>query len=153
MSCRVSDCERVKIIAKGMCYKHYNQDLKDNPRKPPGPCEVRDCDRLRGTGSKGLCGRHYKLSWKYSMTAEALWSLININGGVCPICKRVVVKDPLVSSSGWHIDHDHACCPRGTSCGKCVRGAICNICNQMLGNAKDNPETLRAGAYYLESSR
>ncbi|MGW8884645.1 endonuclease domain-containing protein [Streptomyces sp. NPDC055749] len=30
----------------------------------------------------------------------------------------------------FHIDHDRACCPsRGPSCGKCVRGYLCHLCN------------------------
>jgi hypothetical protein len=41
----------------------------------------------------------------------------------------------------WHTDHDHKT--------KKFRGVLCNFCNNMLGMAKDNPETLRRGIEYL----
>lgn len=40
-----------------------------------------------------------------------------------------------------NIDHCHAT--------GAVRGVLCNLCNRMLGSAKDNPETLEAAAAYL----
>jgi hypothetical protein len=34
-----------------------------------------------------------------------------------------------------------------------IRAVLCLLCNTMLGAAKDNPDTLRAGAKYLELFR
>lgn len=65
--------------------------------------------------------------------------------GPCAICS---VEAKLV------VDHDHACCPsKDKSCGRCFRGYICQNCNHALGHAKDNPDTLRTMAAYLEASR
>lgn len=49
-----------------------------------------------------------------------------------------------------HVDHDHACCPSGSSCGKCVRGFLCAPCNQILGFAKDDIAQLKGLVSYLE---
>jgi len=44
--------------------------------------------------------------------------------------------------NGLHVDHCHVT-------GK-IRGLLCNMCNQALGRAKDNPVVLRTLASYLE---
>jgi hypothetical protein len=49
------------------------------------------------------------------------------------------------------IDHDHDCCnQRNGSCGRCVRGMLCQNCNTGVARFKDNPDLLRAAADYLE---
>lgn len=30
------------------------------------------------------------------------------------------------------LDHDHSCCPGRTSCGKCIRGFVCAVCNSNI---------------------
>ncbi len=32
-----------------------------------------------------------------------------------------------------HIDHDHKCCGKNKSCGKCVRGILCGNHNRLVG--------------------
>lgn len=62
--------------------------------------------------------RIYKLSWdKYE-------EMLAAQGGRCAICQR--------KSKKFHVDHDHACCPGKESCGKCVRGLLCSMCNRIL---------------------
>ena len=70
-------------------------------------------------------------------------------GWVCAICKG---ENPG-GNGRWHIDHDHACCPRTNawlkSCGECVRGLLCAPCNMGLGMFKDSLERLTAATAYL----
>lgn len=42
----------------------------------------------------------------------------------CDLCHEA---RPLV------VDHDHACCQGRRSCGRCVRGFVCQPCNYALG--------------------
>jgi len=57
----------------------------------------------------------------------------------CAICRRNLAKVPPQQQ---HVDHIH-----GTGF---VRGLLCKSCNNMLGNAKDNPDILRQAADYLD---
>ena len=59
---------------------------------------------------------------------------------VCEIC-----GGPPDPKRGMHYDHCHTT--------GAFRGWICRGCNLMLGNAKDDPALLRAGAAYLERFR
>ncbi len=75
--------------------------------------------------------RRYGLSWKeYKL-------LLRRHGGICRICKRKFRR--------LSIDHDHLT--------RKVRGLLCDGCNKGLGNFRDDPNSLRAGAAYLEASR
>lgn len=47
-----------------------------------------------------------------------------------------------------HVDHDHSCCPGERSCGKCVRGVLCNNCNLGLGFLREQ-NIGRAVAYLM----
>lgn len=51
------------------------------------------------------------------------------------------------------VDHDHACCAGGTSCGECVRGLLCFRCNNALGYALDSSDILKGAARYLDTYR
>jgi hypothetical protein len=65
-------------------------------------------------------------------------------GGVCAICKRKPGKKPLA------VDHDHGCrAGNGKTCGKCVRGLLCEDCNLSLGKMNDDPVRLIAAVDYL----
>jgi hypothetical protein len=81
-----------------------------------------------------------------SLNARSYDALLASQGGMCKICgiSPSVLKKALV------IDHDHDCCKSGESCGKCIRGLLCQLCNDGLGRYRDKPELLRAAAAYLE---
>jgi hypothetical protein len=69
---------------------------------------------------------------------------------LCGICGT---DDP--GEKGWHIDHDHTCCPPGVrqGCSNCVRGLLCSNCNTGLGHFKDDPVRLRAAIAWVQRSR
>ncbi len=82
---------------------------------------------------------------KYGVTPEKFESMILAQGNSCAICVRPFTSTP-------HIDHDHACCPGASSCGRCVRGLLCSNCNTGLGLLKDSPAILTAAIRYLEET-
>lgn len=49
--------------------------------------------------------------------------------GLCAWCRKAL--SPKASRAGLTgvVDHNHRCCPAGRTCGNCVRGAVCQLCN------------------------
>ncbi|WP_411978408.1 endonuclease domain-containing protein [Streptomyces scopuliridis] len=70
-------------------------------------------------------------------------------GGACAVCARV----PRGVRKSLAIDHDHSCCPEKRSCGRCVRGLLCQHCNSALGLLGDDVASLEAAIRYLEKYR
>ncbi len=83
-------------------------------------------------------GRKAALKRKYGLTPEDVNEMLEEQNGLCGICRKAL--DVAIPRS-IHVDHCHK--------GGRVRGILCQDCNIMLGNAKDNPETLRRAADYL----
>lgn len=81
---------------------------------------------------------------KYNLTEDQYNEMFAAQGGRCGCCGTL-----RPTKRGWHIDHDHACCPGEGSCGECVRGILCARCNIMLGYAQDNAAILLGGIEYL----
>lgn len=87
--------------------------------------------------------RKRRESWlinRYGLAIEVYESMFDNQGRVCAICKRPnwMGKEP-------HVDHDH-------NTGK-IRGILCGGCNAAAGHIKNNPETARSMADYLEKNR
>lgn len=92
-------------------------------------------DRKGRHGKCKNCLKHYRLKYKYSLTQEDYKRLTEEQDHKCKICNKKVVD--LV------VDHCH-------TSGE-VRGLLCKHCNNMLGFAKDNPETLANAIKYLKA--
>lgn len=71
--------------------------------------------------------RKGRLKFYFKITLEQYDEILEAQDGVCAICKQPPM---LIRLS---VDHDHKCCPGRKSCGKCVRGLICQRCNAVLG--------------------
>jgi hypothetical protein len=65
----------------------------------------------------------------------------------CQVCRREVTERTA------RIDHDHDCCATVPTCGRCVRGILCNPCNSGIGLLGDNLEGLLAAVEYLTAQR
>jgi hypothetical protein len=86
--------------------------------------------------------RYYK---RHHLTLEQFTEMFNKYDGKCWSC-----KDPPLAGDRLQIDHDHACCDKSFSCGKCVRGLLCRRCNTGLGSFKDDQCLMLAGIEYLK---
>jgi hypothetical protein len=175
-TCSMRECHRT-IHARGLCGPHYLKARlggEFTPVKPDGPLHrITNADPLQATGDCEVCGpgvpirvrpgrgheckarrrenqrlrqrrnrRRNRARWNYGLTVEDIERMKVAQGGRCAICERV--PDRLV------VDHDHTCCSRKKrSCGKCVRGLLCDRCNIALGYWRDNPQLAIASAEYL----
>jgi hypothetical protein len=86
----------------------------------------------------------YHLKYAYSIDLEQLLVLIG-EPIVCLIC-----KSDTPGSMSWNVDHDHKCCSGSKSCGKCIRGILCHLCNKGIGLLGDDPILLSSAVSYLE---
>ena len=93
-----------------------------------------------------LISRRCHLKNNFDMDAQQFDALLEKQGGACAICKA---KEPGGRGT-WSIDHDHKCCPGVKTCGKCIRGLLCNACNRALGGFRDSPELLASAIEYLK---
>lgn len=76
------------------------------------------------------------LMHKFGLTLEQFESMVEEQGGVCAICKKVCTRRTRLS-----VDHDHAT-------GK-VRGLLCIMCNNLLGWVNDDIGLLLTAIEYL----
>jgi hypothetical protein len=89
---------------------------------------------------------------RFKMTVADYDRLLEEQDGCCAICQQPETKtSPNGVAWALSVDHDHRCCPGGTSCGGCVRGLLCHSCNMALGKFRDDPENLLRAALYLEN--
>lgn len=84
---------------------------------------------------------------RYRLTPEDIASRLLAQDGGCAICDQ-----PFSDSTGWHVDHDHSCCPGRKSCGDCVRGLLCGRCNRNVLPVIEGPLLNKALAY-LKAAR
>ena len=143
--CDVEGCGR-KHSSHGYCGTHWRwvqvgKPLTDTiqPVRKFGTCLISGCERTHS--ANGCCMNHKHLCRKYNLT-NIQYMMIQEAG--CELCG---------ASGVMHIDHDHACCPGSkASCGNCIRGGLCDLCNKGLGQFKDNIEVMEKAVAYLRRS-
>ena len=91
--------------------------------------------------------RRMKMARLHGMKPDEWAALWDEQAGRCYLC-----GDDLASltARNVHVDHDHRCCSKETSCSYCRRGLACFRCNAAIGMAFDDPERLRRMAANLE---
>jgi hypothetical protein len=78
----------------------------------------------------------------YGITLEEFNVKMTSQESKCAICGRFLIRPSL--------DHGHDCCPGKKSCGKCIRGILCQGCNTIIGLADDSIEILSNAIQYLK---
>lgn len=171
-TCTFPDCGR-PAVSGGLCRSHNNQARRGKPltalrgfhrstirdeqgRKRCHACKAwrdvadfypkpKTADGLSSTCKR--CDRSTRIRRNYGITLDQYEAMLTAQGGGCAICGTVPEDGRAL-----HIDHDHACCPtRKKSCGKCVRGLLCEDCNRVLGMFADRVPRFEAAIDYLKN--
>lgn len=117
------------------------------PRPRPAPFKgprCRTCHRVKVKAAKAAAAER-RIQRVYGLAPGQYDRIKEHQGGVCALCLRATGASKRLAT-----DHDHACCSGPTSCGDCVRGVLCSVCNRLLGHAHDDPEFFRRCIAYLE---
>lgn len=143
---RGSFCKLCAVV-NGREYYQKNAEHLNNRRK--------ERQSLDPEKHRAYFQRHYKANKdryrnnarnrRYSLTSEKIAEMLAEQDNKCAICREEFTGTPRV-------DHDHNCCPK-TSCGKCVRGLLCNQCNAGIGMLKDSQDIILRAAEYVISKR
>jgi hypothetical protein len=91
-----------------------------------------------------IAAKYAEFPRQHGMSPDAYALLLAAQGGVCAAadCREKPKPERRLTT-----DHDHQCCPGRFSCGRCVRGLLCQACNMRAGLAGDHPEPARQRGY------
>jgi hypothetical protein len=99
-------------------------------------------DRMRdyrASGKKSLADRKSYLKRTYGLTPKRYDEMLAAQDGVCSIC-----GNPPREGYVLHVDHDHET--------GAIRGLLHFTCNNLLGDATDDPVVLEQAAAYLRNA-
>lgn len=82
----------------------------------------------------------------YHLTDEQFKTLLEAQTGQCAICRVL-----FTSTNVPYVDHDHSCCSTQKTCGRCIRGLLCNTCNTTLGRVERRPGWIESMNRYIDS--
>lgn len=85
-------------------------------------------------------------SRRHGLGRSGVDALLAQQGGSCAICGVQYEDTP---GHRLAMDHDHRHCAGVKGCPLCVRGMLCNSCNNILRLAKDSPDLLMKASGYL----
>jgi hypothetical protein len=135
---RLADHERSKAIEKERYYTEYYTQKRQQFRKN---------NREKLAEREKLTKRMYK----FNLNKEA-WDELKLRfNNRCAICHQSETAKINGVVKELSIDHDHSCCPGKTSCGRCIRGLLCQKCNSAIGYLNDDIELLNNAIEYLLS--
>lgn len=96
-----------------------------------------------------------RLKRVYGITTAQYESLLERQSGRCATCREPeTARHQNGTIKRLAVDHDHACCPGQKSCGKCIRGLLCQRCNVAAGILDAlSPDLVTALTRYIQQAR
>lgn len=134
-----NDCKVCNLAAKARRYRANPEPAKERVRTWQAENADRVAEYRRRYNAKPerkAQNRRSHLQRKYGITPERYDEMLAAQGGGCALCGRPPREDIAL-----HVDHDH-----GTGA---IRLLLCFPCNNLLGDAGDDPALLEKAASYL----
>ena len=97
---------------------------------------------------RNIVARSSRLAW-YGLTEEDYQGILALQGGVCAGCGRAPKDTRRLDVDHRHQPGDKKREPWERA--SMVRGLLCHLCNRALGILRDNPQTFRNLAMFLEN--
>jgi hypothetical protein len=133
-------CKKQKDLKRKDYFKQWQiRTLSENPEY------WKEREKTRSKEVRDMSNRAFRLR-KYGLDEEKYQEILASQDFRCAICKR----SSNTTEKEFAVDHDHKCCPGKKSCGKCVRGLLCQVCNQALGMFQDSEQVLENAILYLQ---
>lgn len=123
-NCRSNMDKEYKIKNPHVVEKNKERSKKWRQNNPERSKELVLEWKKRNPNKKSELDRKSQLWTHYRLTIEKWMEMYNSQNGSCAICKK--------NGNKLYVDHDHKCCPKNITCGKCVRGLVCQKCNIFL---------------------
>lgn len=129
-----------------VCLGCYNSrgKLNNNPKFLKGSPEYLEFRKINNEARM-----RSRLKHTYNFSEESYKELLESQNYSCAICG--IHQDDM--KKRLNLDHDHNCCPGESSCGKCIRGLLCSVCNSAIGLLKDSEEVIEMALNYLRNNR
>lgn len=140
-------CQKCRTAAAKLRFKdHPESKLKAQKRSKEW--YLANKDRIKEINSKNKKyrasrDRWYRIKNTYSISEETYSKILESQNNSCAICKSKNKK--------FYIDHDHKCCPTEISCGRCIRGIICQKCNMFMHYVDEYLEYLDIAVIYSKN--
>lgn len=109
-----TECNQIKRLTDFYVAKSNSDGLKNS---------CTECDYWRG------------VQYKYKLSRRDWFGMLEAQGGECLLCPEAWTAE---LRPRFAVDHRHSCCDlkqkdTKTTCGRCVRGLLCSVCNYTLG--------------------
>lgn len=148
-ACHVERAYFSKGLCKGCYEKQYNVTMSDGAKEKQRATRLRWWHRHKAKYPRDPV-KHRAVSLKrlYGLSQDEFDAILVTQDNKCAVCRAEHGNN---RATRLQVDHDHSCCDRVGSCGKCVRGLLCIKCNLALGALRDDPRLIESLLDYLGS--
>jgi hypothetical protein len=139
------DCDNMRQKAKRADPKNreHIKALRDADYKRNGAkFKAKKRDRYHGDDRVRIKAREDALKRTKGINFKRYDEILELQEGKCAIC--LTNETGRKTATLFFVDHDHET--------GAVRGLVCNACNFLLGQARDNTEILKSAILYLKKT-